>query len=36
MSSNVVHHRQDSSKTVGATHSRYLLSVNDATFCLNR
>ena len=34
MSSNVKHHRQDSSKILGATHCRYLLSVNDENFLL--
>jgi hypothetical protein len=34
MSSNVIRHRQDCSKIVGATHSSYLLSVNDEDFLL--
>jgi hypothetical protein len=34
MSSNFIYPRQDSSKIVGATHSTYLLSVNDENFLL--
>ena len=34
MRSNVIHHRQDCSKIVGATLCKYLLSVNDENFLL--